>query len=440
MILIYSEEISPRLEYISKLIFEDILGVKVSFTSNSAEFLKSSSPKINYSFEKFGDELYLKANKFLFRRALYYPEFNSVWHNGEKYFFETSKDSFLPFDPFAASFFVVTRLEEYLEKRKAKYKRYNSKWSILSKNNLLEKPVVNSWANLIAEKVSKEYPQVEFPAKEFKFYSTIDVDNAWSFKNKGLFRQVGATASHFIRRNHQINKERFGVLFKGEQDPYDTYQYLDEAFKGMEKNVKFFFLLGDFGKYDKNISTKNKNLKALIASISQKYEIGIHPSYASSKKGGSYKIAKEKKRLEEITGKETSMSRQHFLRLRFPKTYNRLIKHRILNDYTMGYPSRVGFRAGICTPFYFYDLKKDKATKLRIHPFQVMDVTLKEYMGLTPAEAKEKIRGLMEEIKKVGGTFIGLWHNETVSDMGRWKGYREVFEYMNQLGMKLENG
>ena len=105
----------------------------------------------------------------------------------------------------------------------------------------------------------------------------------------------------------------------------------------------------------------------------------------------------------------------------------------------MGYANRIGFRAGICTPFYFYDLKKEKATSLRIHPFQVMDVTLKDYMGLTPEESKEAIKKLMLEVKKVGGTFTALWHNETLGEDKRWKGFREVFEFMNELGAKLEN-
>ena len=59
MILIYSEKITPRIEYISKLIFTHILQTEVAFTKNSKEFRKHEGPKFNYSLQKFGDEFYI---------------------------------------------------------------------------------------------------------------------------------------------------------------------------------------------------------------------------------------------------------------------------------------------------------------------------------------------------------------------------------------------
>ena len=136
---------------------------------------------------------------------------------------------------------------------------------------------------------------------------------------------------------------------------------------------------------------------------------------------------------------QITKSRQHFLRLKFPDTYRQLLNAGILEDYTMGYASNPGFRAGICTPYFFYDLKKETTTNLVILPFQIMDVTLKDYMKLSPAEALKEIEMLMMEVKQVNGTFVSIWHNETITNSGVWEGYREVFEKMNQLGFKLAN-
>ena len=42
-----------------------------------------------------------------------------------------------------------------------------------------------------------------------------------------------------------------------------------------------------------------------------------------------------------------------------------------------------GFRASICTPFYFYDLRiEELSNKLKVHPFSVMDATFKYYLKL----------------------------------------------------------
>jgi hypothetical protein len=134
--------------------------------------------------------------------------------------------------------------------------------------------------------------------------------------------------------------------------------------------------------------------------------------------------------LRSVLNKDISSSRQHFLRIVLPSTYRNLIEQDITDDYSMGYAALPGFRAGICTPFNFYDLDLEIETKLRIHPFAVMDGTLNDYLGLTPADAIDHIKALIKEVKKVDGTFISLWHNESLSDQKRWKGWKRVYEQL----------
>uniref|UniRef100_UPI0032175796 polysaccharide deacetylase family protein n=1 Tax=uncultured Draconibacterium sp. TaxID=1573823 RepID=UPI0032175796 len=439
MILIYSDEVTPRIEYIFKLVFNQILKVDIAFTTNSAEFRKSELPKINYSVEKFGNEFYIKPHRITQCKALLTPTINSVWYEGEKYFCESSKDSTLPFDPFAASFYIVTRHEEYTEQNRDKLNRYPVQKSILTKYNLLKKPIVNIWANLVAQKLQEIYPEIKFSANKFSFISTVDIDNAYAYQNKGFWRTTGAWAKSLLKGELSEHKKRQRVFSGKERDPYDTYDYLDKVFKGNEDKVKFFFLLGNYGRYDKNISHINDVYRKLIKNIASKYDIGIHTSFATSKKGGKKKVKIEKQRLEEIAGKEITKSRQHYLKLKFPKTYTRLIKAGIQEDYTLGYSAQTGFRGGICTPYFYYDLKHETTTNLLIVPFQVMDGTLRHYMQLTPAEAFKEIEQIMQEVKNVGGTFVSIWHNETVNNMGQWEGYQEVFEKMNKLGFEWAN-
>ncbi len=437
--LFYTEELNPRIKYIAHLIFTEILGIDISFTTKSIDFIKSEEPKLNYSYEKFDDEIYLKPHRFMHCRALIQPNIQPVWYNGEKYFFESSDDSVFPFDSFAASFYLVSRFEEYLEEEKDKYNRYPAEKSILAKYNLMEKPVVNIWAWMLAEKLKEKYPQLKFSKPKFHFLSTIDIDNAWAYRNKGFWRSFGALAKSFSKGKLSEAKKRVQVWQGKEPDPYDTYKYLDSVFFGNEKRTLFFFLIGDYKRHDKNISHSNKGFQNLIKNTADKYDVGIHPSYFSSKKKGKPRLKKEIERLEKLTNQKPVKSRQHFLRLKLPRTYRRLIKAGIKEDYTMGYASIAGFRAGICTPYFFYDFKKETATNLKIYPFQVMDVTLRDYLKLSPEEALKKIECLMEEVKKTGGTFISVWHNETVSNQGHWEGYREVFEKMNAKGFEWAN-
>ena len=439
MILIYSEEITPRLDYIAHLIFNRILQVEISFTTNSVDFVNSENPKINYSQNKIGNEIYIKPHGLLSENVLKSIEIKPVEFNNLTCFFESSYESVFPFDPFAASFYLVTRYEEYLETEFDRYGRFPAKKSILSKFNLVKKPVVNIWADWLANEIKQKYPKFIFPKRKFDFISTIDIDNAWAYLNKGFWRTGGALFKSVLKGNFTELMVRLKVLSGNAKDPYDTYEYLDLVFKGNEGKVKFFFLLGDYGRYDKNVSHENSNFKKLIQKISGKYDIGVHPSFAGFVHGCHGKVIRENKRLEKITGKKILKSRQHYLNLKFPKTYQNLIKAGITEDYTLGFADQTGFRAGICTPFNFYDLENEVKTDLLIIPFQFMDGTLLHYLGYPPDEALAEIKIIMKEIKEVGGTFVSIWHNETVNDLNEWKGYRQVFEKMNQLGFEWAN-
>ena len=80
-----------------------------------------------------------------------------------------------------------------------------------------------------------------------------------------------------------------------------------------------------------------------------------------------------------------------------PSSYNHLLAAGITHDYSMGFADRVGFRAGTCTPFYFYDLDFEIQTPLKVFPFALMDTTLNDYMKLTPKQSLGRIRDLKNQ-------------------------------------------
>ncbi|MDD4107580.1 MAG: polysaccharide deacetylase family protein [Prolixibacteraceae bacterium] len=439
MVLFYTDELNPRIEYIVRLIFEDILKTEVSFTNNAAEFIASEMPGFNYSGQKFGNEFYIKPHPLMYSKSLIKPDLTPVWYKGEKYFFESSPTSDLPFDPLAASFYLVTRYEEYINPVRDKYNRFPAHESVLYKFGLLKRPVVNIWAQILAEGLADRYPGISFPATKFEFISTIDIDNAWAFSHKGFWRTAGAIAKAAIKGDISELKQRILVLTNRMEDPFYNYSFIDEVVSGNENRVIYFFLLGNYGHYDKNISWRNRHFQNLINRIAKKYGAGIHFSFYSGIHKGENRLLTECKRLEKITGRPVVKSRQHFLLLNFPSTFQKLINAGIKEDYTMGFASGTGFRAGICAPYYFYDLGRELVTGLKIIPFQVMDTTLQVYMGLSAEEAEREIKLLMEEVKKVGGMFVSLWHNESLCEQGPWKGYRDIFESMNKTGFKWAN-
>ena len=291
---------------------------------------------------------------------------------------------------------------------------------------MLHKPVINIWSEEISKKIISRYPNFSFPKKKYSYLPTIDIDNAYAYLGKSFTRTAGGYAKALLKSNSEDFSKRKNVLSGKEKDPFDTYDLQFSVHKKYNLIPIYFFLLGDWAENDKNLPHTNPLMQSLIKNISENYETGIHPSYASNQ--NPEKIKMEKVRLETIKNSEVTKSRQHFLMLRFPLTYRNLIASGITDDYTTGFADAIGFRAGICTPYKFYDLEKEEETNLTIHPFAVMDGTLNNYLKLSPEQAIEKVKEVTREIKNVNGEFISIWHNESLSDWREWKGWRNVYE------------
>ncbi len=434
MILVYSNKITNRVRYIFRLIFTDILNVEVDFISNEEVFNSYDGPKISYGKSPIGDELFFDAENILFERGISHNELVFIDYDNLPAFFPVyHKSSAFPFDVFAASFYLVSRFEEYLPYKKDEYGRFSANESIAFQKNFLDKPIVNIWAQQIAQLISSRFTGFQFPGRKYEFIPTIDIDAAWAYKQKGLFRSAGGFLNATVKFNFSELSERFKVLSGTQPDPFDTYEFQHTIHKQYNLHPIYFILYADYGLNDKNIPVNSRKFKTLIKSLADYNKVGIHPSFNSN----SYpkKLKLEIERLSKVLNREITRSRQHFLILQFPTTYRNLINLDILDDYTMGFASKPGFRAGICTSYKFFDLELDTETKLNIHPFTYMEGTLKDYMNVSSREAMNVITPLIEEVKRVNGTFVSIWHNESLSDLKRWKGWQKVYEEMIKLAV-----
>lgn len=426
-ILIFTLKNSSRSRYVFRAIFKFIMGLEPQFTSDKYLFNRHKGLKFSYGKRPLGNELYFYAADILFEGGIKWQDLKFIDYNGLPAFFISPRsDSAMPFDVFSATFFLISRYEEYYPHLKDEHKRFKASQSVAFQQGFLNEPIVNIWTQHITSILKSNYPEYKPKTNVFKFIPTIDIDNAFSYKEKGFVRVISGLLFDFFNLKSGRFKERFNVLLHRQKDPYDTYDYQIELIEKYSIHIIFFVLLGDYGPYDKNVPFQNKALRSLIKFLDDYGDVGIHPSYASNSKPSMFKT--EVGRLQHILNREIFYSRQHYLKLTLPQTYERLIEADITDDFTMGYAEVPGFRAGICTPFFFYDLDLEIETGLKIHPFAIMDGTLKDYMKLEPEQCAAVYLPLIESVKKVNGHFITIWHNESFAENERWKGWRSVFE------------
>jgi hypothetical protein len=324
----------------------------------------------------------------------------------------------------AQMFDTLQRAEEYYTAVLDDNGRFPAEASARHKSGLTDLPEVDVFFDsLFPGAYAKEYAYSCVP--------TFDIDNAFAFKAKGVWKNGGGMLKNILTDPSRALR-RLAVWMNTKPDPYDTYEYILNTCASFGLRPLFFIQMGNYANgYDTNIPFDKQAGRELIQFLSERAEIGLHPSFASN--ADNTLLRKEYELLSELVGKPVTRSRQHYLKLRFPDTYRNLIALGITEDYSMGWASQTGFRAGTCRPFLWFDKEKKEFTKLKIFPFACMDGTLHEYLHLSPREAVDKASDLIEKTRRHQGVFTPLWHNHSVNNLWEWKGWQPVFEQMLAL-------
>lgn len=422
----YCEKITSRLRYVTSFAGKLLLGKEFELTSDREKFINGEGPKINYSTQRITEtEFWIKNVELLFEQDIKEQTFTCFEETGYKAFFRTDGD--FGFDIFAASFYLLSRYEEYLSYKKDSYGRYAHENSIAYRENFLQIPLVNIWFEDFKKKLQQKSPTIQFKQSTFQFIPTYDIDEAYSFLHKQWWRTAGGVAKSLIKGNFKQLSERLAVLNGIQRDPFDSYQWMDQLHNQYDlKSYYFFLVAAKTGRYDKNILPSKKAIKELIRQHYYNYPTGVHPSWQS---GDNNQLLKEEVvQLESITGGQVKASRQHFIRLTLPVTYRNLIKAGIEFDFSMGYGSINGFRASVASPFYWYDLENETATNLLLYPFCFMDANSFFEQKCSPSQALEELLHYYESIKLVHGTMIAIWHNTFLGTDKLYIGWREMYE------------
>ncbi len=196
--IVYTNKITPRLQYIVDFIGKKITGEAFQLTTDNFFFNDYTGAKINYSNGRILDnELLIINYSLLFEDSIREQVISCFDVNGHKAFFKTGGD--YPFDIFAACFYLLSRYEEYLPHQKDMYGRYAHENSLAFKEGFLNIPLVNIWIEDFKKVLKEKFPSLTTHHSPFTIVPTYDIDEAFAFKNKGFSKNR--------RRHCQISRE-----------------------------------------------------------------------------------------------------------------------------------------------------------------------------------------------------------------------------------------
>ena len=423
MFLIYVKTLTPRISYTFKHLLNSILGYEIQFTSKIEEFIAHPGLKISYGKKKLGNEFFVQQHDLLDQQGIQDIEINMGDWEGLPCFFKCSQDSDVPFDIFAASFFLLSRYEEYLPHVKDELGRFPFQESLAFKEDFLELPVIDLWTlkfrDLLENRFEKKLPL----QRTYQASSIMVVQEVFKYKKKGIVRTLGALVRDIVKLQFNPSLERIKTLIFLQSDPYDIYDRLIERARLHKMQWTFFFQLSDFSLQNKNISFHKLSYQALIKSMGDYGVLGLLPGFDALDKLAI--LRKEKKRWENIVNTPLSRVLSFQYGVNLPQFYNNLDKLEISQDFSMGYPKHPGFRAGTCTPFLYYDINFERISPLTIHPYALSSLCFQEFSFF---DIKVRIEAMNSKVREVNGKFLCLIENALLDPWDEQVKYLSLLE------------
>lgn len=424
---IFSKSLTPRLNYILGIVLGDILGISFDIITDKRKLGKFNV--INYSDEDIASSFKISPDTLLFENGISPREVEVGNINGLPAFFFTSDDSDFPFDIFAASFYLISRYEEYLPFEPDRHGRFSASDSLAYKNFFLNKPVVDLWILELARALLRKFQYMAFKSNDYNSVTVINSDIQIHSQGRGIFTAISGLFKSFkAGGNDDVYSSDSDVVVDNSNDnPLVPYEYIFSLDNMIDSDIRFLIPVSDQTDYDINPSWKSIEYRDLIARMNSNFTIGLHLSYYACDK--PHILDLEVERLQNISGKSIALSQFKLVRFSLPKSYRDLQKCGIREDCSMGYDDAIGFRAGIARPFYFYDIIEECVTDLKVIPFQIMDTALKDYEDSSSGKLHELLDSLISATREVGGRLVSIWHCSSFSDSDEGHAFRALLEY-----------
>ncbi len=425
MPLVLLEHPSPRATWAVEHVLGRILGLPVRITTDRSAFASAGGARLSYGAEPVAGALHVPWTGALERPPLGDPPLGEV--RGMPVLFPATGGH----DLFAAVLFLLALVDEQRCTARDAHGRVPSSQLFTVRSGLHQRPWVDLWALDLAERLRAHAPGIAIARRTYHHQLTVDVDNVLRYAGRPWHRAMGASVRDLAALRPRGAMQRWSVRMGGAPDPYiRAFERLQRHTEGGAAPVLFLLLRGD-GPHDHAVPPGQwPHQLAPTLRGDTGIRIGWHPSYATST--DEDRFLSELALFDREVRPRTRISRQHFLRWRLPHTLRRLSEAGFEEEHSLGFPDRHGFRAATCTPYPWYDVERETATRLMLWPFAAMDSALVERMGMDAPAVERTMNALSDEVRAVGGTFVSVWHDRYLSGHGPFAPWPAVFERVMQ--------
>jgi len=419
MLLIYTHQITTRIKYTANQVFNSILGITLELTTDQNYFITYQGPKLSYTKHPIADEFFVKSHELLFEQGINDHTIKVFEWNNLPCFFQTSELAKVPFDFLAASFYLLSRYEEYLPHLKDEHGRFPGSESVAFQHNFLKRPIVDLWAYAFLNELINVFPNLERKKRTYSYQPLIDVSSSHKYKYKGFIRSFSGFFMDIFGLKFGQVVQRTLVVLNLMKDPYDNFDFLKSIHQSLGIKPYIFFLFGTYSTFDKNIAPYRRSFQHLIKSVADDAIVGVELSYESF--ASIHRMKSEWMNLSSVIHRQIKSVRMRFNRIEIPNTYSDFSDLGIRRDYSMGYTHYPGFRAGTCTSFNFYDIHLELMHPVRIYPFAIQDYSLIKEKSIL--DCLKRMKELNDEVREVAGEFRVLFSYELLGSSGRlnWK-------------------
>ncbi len=351
--------------------------------------------------------------------------------------FDSNNNLIFDHDLLKGAFYLLSGYQEWQTGERDARGRFPFTASIHYRLNIAEMPLVNIYFDIISralELFAKKHGLV-FQKKSFwgnrpfAFFLTHDIDRV----DRWIFAEVKRRIK--IAQKHRGPRQKLSAIFHelnffGRNNSFWNFDRMMAVEDALNIKSTWFFLPGGIKHIDAYYDLKEERIKKLARKIADNgHHIGAHGVYNSMTDPAE--MRRTLREVRQLSPADVIISRQHWLRFRYPDTLKLLAENRIEMDSSWGFAEHCGWRNSYCHPFHPFDLNQNRMLPILEIPLNAMDVTFMEYMGLDEKGTREHIMKMVHVCKKYGGIFTLLWHNNHLNEEdhpGVWDFYKTILD------------